>query len=202
MSDFTPGPINNTMNFVIEISCDAISENISNTQTAERGSTQINNGVTELQAAWTSNLPAHIPSTLPADGGPNNGQTYMEILKDVKNGTYSIHSYIKAYLDTTNPEKVNRFSLAFITSVITQINDSYSHPTSTSNCSLDLAACNAMNTLISSTSTDETQPEQTTARTYSTMLQQDQSANTQLAGIGDLANECDSSLIALISQQM
>lgn len=192
--------IPNTMNFIVQVSCDAIDANISSTQGAEIGSEQTNDALTTLNTAWTTAMPTGVPALLPNDQNNTGNLTYEEILDNSTTPT-AIDQFIAAYIDTKDVSLANSFSSAFITKVISQIQKAYQNPGSNSNSSLDLAACNAMNTLISSTSTEETQPLQTLSRTYNSLLQQCQSAMTSLAGIGDAASDGNSSIIALLSQQ-
>ncbi|HSX13901.1 MAG TPA: hypothetical protein VLE96_05730 [Chlamydiales bacterium] len=186
----------NTENFIVKVSVEAIQGNISSTIAAQQGSNAVNKELTELNAAWTTCSQSN--STDPGNA------IYLELQKD-KGSAADMDTFIKHYIDSASVTNANKLSSAFITSVIVDLQSAYVnfHPSSSTpgNLSTDLAACNAMNTLISSTATNETQPLQTTARTYGTLLQQCQSATTTLAGIGDLANDCNGSLIALISQQ-
>lgn len=197
--------IGNTQNFIVEVCCDAMDENISTTEATETGSEQVNSALTSLSASWTTDMPD--PSEYKDDPAL---QAQMTAMMNTFNGfktdpssltPSSIHSFISTYLNPNNEALINTMSSSFITSIILNLQTAYNNSGSKSNCPTDLAACNAINTLISSTSAEETQPEQTLSRTDNSLLQQCQSAITSLAGIGDLANECNSSIIALMAQQ-
>lgn len=191
--------IPNTMNFIVQVSCDAINTNISSTVTAETGSNQTNDSLTELNTAWTTCTEAN-------SGDPGNA-IYLALQTAKAGGQAKMDAFItNNFLNKTNSSAcANELSSAFITSVIIDLQGAYANfkpsKSTPGSLSTDLAACNAMNTLISSTSTNESQPEQTVARTYGSIIQQCQSAISVYSGIGDLANDCNGSIIALISQQ-
>jgi hypothetical protein len=187
----------NVMNFIVKVACDAIQGNISSTITASKGSSITNKSLTNLNKAWTTCTESN-----PHDPGYS---IYEQLEIAAAGGTTGMDNFIQQFIEHSSVTTANQLSSAFITSVIIDLQAAYKSfspsQSSPGNLSIDLAACNAMNTLISSASANETQPLQTTAKTFGSLLQQCQSAIQSLAGIGDLANDLSSSLIALVSQQ-
>src|SRR5689334_20010562 len=103
--------IPNTMNFIVQVACDAIDENINTTQATETGSEQLNDSLTELSKEWTTDMPD--PSKYASNPALQQQMTammneYNGFKTDPSSLTPStIHTFISTYLNPDNKDLIN-----------------------------------------------------------------------------------------------